>query len=94
MRQDVRNHSPEGPEWGYCGSGPAQLALALLCDVTGDDTAAELLTHRFKFDIVSSLPKHGWLLTAELIEAWIIDRIGRCPEVVKDEEVIELGDMP
>ena len=25
----VRNHSPTGPAWGYDGSGPAQLALAI-----------------------------------------------------------------
>ncbi len=29
-RFDVRNHSPSGFEWGYGGSGPAQLALAIL----------------------------------------------------------------
>lgn len=28
-RNDLRNHSPDGFEWGYGGSGPAQLALAL-----------------------------------------------------------------
>ena len=28
-RFDLRNHSPNGFEWGYAGSGPAQLALAL-----------------------------------------------------------------
>jgi len=27
-RSDLRNHSPNGFEWGYSGSGPAQLALA------------------------------------------------------------------
>ena len=26
-RFDLRNHSPAGFEWGYGGSGPAQLAL-------------------------------------------------------------------
>ena len=26
----VRNHSPDGFNWGYGGSGPAQLALAIL----------------------------------------------------------------
>lgn len=26
----VRNHSPDGFAWGYGGSGPAQLALAVL----------------------------------------------------------------
>ena len=31
-RFDLWNHSPTGFEWGYGGSGPAQLALALLAD--------------------------------------------------------------
>lgn len=33
--QAVHNHSPDGFSWGYSGSGPAQLALAILiqaCD--------------------------------------------------------------
>lgn len=29
-RLDLFNHSPTGFEWGYGGSGPAQLALAIL----------------------------------------------------------------
>jgi hypothetical protein len=37
LRLDLRNHSPSGFEWGYGGSGPAQLALALLADCLGDD---------------------------------------------------------
>jgi len=36
-RLDLWNHSPTGFEWGYGGSGPAQLALALLADHFGDD---------------------------------------------------------
>lgn len=31
-RNKVANHSPDGFEWGYTGSGPAQLSLAMLCD--------------------------------------------------------------
>jgi hypothetical protein len=34
-RLDLWNHSPTGFEWGYGGSGPAQLALALLADHLG-----------------------------------------------------------
>ena len=34
--QGIVNHSPDGFQWGYPGSGPAQLALALLYDVTAD----------------------------------------------------------
>lgn len=30
LRLDLCNHSPTGFEWGYGGSGPAQLALAIL----------------------------------------------------------------
>lgn len=37
-RNDVRNHSPDGFQWGYGGSGPAQLALALCLDVLGART--------------------------------------------------------
>ncbi len=32
-RNDVFNHSPDGFEWGYGGSGPGQLSLAILCDL-------------------------------------------------------------
>jgi len=32
VRLDLYNHSPDGFEWGYQGSGPAQLALAILAD--------------------------------------------------------------
>lgn len=35
LRTDVYNHSPTGFEWGYGGSGPAQTALAILCDYLG-----------------------------------------------------------
>jgi len=90
-RWDVRNHSPDGFEWGYQGSGPAQLALALLCDVTGDNEVAQSLYQRFKFHFVAGLPKEGWAVSHELIEAWIIDQIGHCKEIVSDDEVIELG---
>jgi len=34
-RFDLRSHSPTGFEWGYGGSGPSQLALAILADHFG-----------------------------------------------------------
>ncbi len=34
-RCEIWNHSPSGFEWGYGGSGPAQLALAILADFLG-----------------------------------------------------------
>jgi hypothetical protein len=32
LRLELARHSPTGFEFGYTGSGPAQLALAILCD--------------------------------------------------------------
>jgi len=39
LRLDLCNHSPTGFEIGYGGSGPAQLALAILADCCGDEIA-------------------------------------------------------
>ena len=71
MRLDVANHSPSGFEWGYGGSGPAQLALALLCDHLNNDALARSLYQKFKFEIVSCLPKEGWRLTSQAIDVWV-----------------------
>jgi hypothetical protein len=54
--QEVLNHSPDGFEWGYGGSGPAQLALAVCLALTGDPRRALAIYQRFKSDLVSSLP--------------------------------------
>jgi len=35
LRLDLWDHSPTGFEWAYSGSGPAQLALAILADAIG-----------------------------------------------------------
>ena len=35
----VRNHSPDGFQWGYSGSGPAQLALAICLKLYGQPRA-------------------------------------------------------
>jgi hypothetical protein len=68
-RFDIANHSPTGLNWGYCGSGPQQLAIALLADAINDETA-ERLAGRFKFDVVGGLPDN-WNLTHEEIVAWV-----------------------
>jgi hypothetical protein len=75
MRNDIRNHSPDGAEWGFGGSGPAQLSLALLADVVGDYDAEELY-QRFKREVVAHLPREGFAITAEAIEEWARSRGG------------------
>jgi len=46
-------HSPDGFNWGYGGSGPAQLALALLYNATHDKILAVHIWGAFKLDHVS-----------------------------------------
>jgi hypothetical protein len=54
--QRIVNHSPDGFMWGYGGSGPAQLALALLLLVTDKDIAIQLY-QRFKFEYIAKWPQ-------------------------------------
>jgi hypothetical protein len=69
-RLDLRNHSPTGFQWGYGGSGPAQLALALLADHLGDDERALTLYQDFKWKVIAALPQDkGWTLDPEQIDA-------------------------
>jgi hypothetical protein len=66
-RHDLFNHSPDGFEWGYCGSGPAQLSLAILADHFGNDQLALANYHAFKFEVVAGLQAAEWVLTSENI---------------------------
>ena len=73
-RLDLWNHSPSGFEWGYGGSGPAQLALALLAlallaDHLGNDGTAVSLHQDFKSKVVATLPYRGWTLSSEQIHS-------------------------
>jgi hypothetical protein len=70
-RFDLWGHSPTGFEWGYGGSGPAQLALALLADHTGDDEEAVTLHQDFKRLVVARLPFRGWELTGAQMDSWL-----------------------
>lgn len=62
-RLDLKNHSPTGFEWGYAGSGPAQLANALAADVLGDDERARDVYQDLKFKLVARLDGDAWSLT-------------------------------
>lgn len=57
-RFDVRNHSPTGFCWGYHGSGPAQLALAILCDYLGRDEALRYY-QQFKDAAIATIPREN-----------------------------------
>ncbi|HEY5742544.1 MAG TPA: DUF6166 domain-containing protein [Terrimicrobiaceae bacterium] len=69
-RYDIRNQSPTGFTWGYAGSGPAQLALAILADYFGDKPGgkalADALYQPFKFAVIVALPQEcAWKMSFE-----------------------------
>lgn len=74
-RNDLINHSPDGFEWGYEGSGPAQLALAILADFMENDSLALQQYQDFKRDFIAKLDQErGWEITGLQIQKWIQDR--------------------
>ena len=64
----ARNHSPTGFAWGYGGSGPAQLALALLIDAIGDQDLALRYYQDFKWKFVGSWGDSWSISQAEICE--------------------------
>jgi hypothetical protein len=68
------NHSSTGFEWGYLGSGPAQLAFAILLDHFGATGPALLWYQDFKEQVVANFLANHWELTSEEIET-ALDRI-------------------
>jgi hypothetical protein len=83
--QALYNHSPDGFECGYAGSGPAQLALAILLRFyegrPGDASlhkARAIAYHQdFKFEFVALKSAADGLEVSETqIEAWLKQRYG------------------
>jgi hypothetical protein len=80
------HYAPEGFDWGFGGSGPADLALNVLAlflplapeatsvalrDGSSVSEAAWALHQAFKYDLLVTLPRSGGHLTPETIRAWI-----------------------
>jgi hypothetical protein len=70
QRQDVYNHSPDGFSWGYQGSGPAQLALAILCDAIGPIEAARWHQDFKRAHIATLAADQDWTLPASIVWSW------------------------
>jgi hypothetical protein len=69
MRNDLRDHSPDGAEWGYSGSGSAQLALAILSDALGEGPALDHYQD-FKRAVIGGFDGDRWELGIEVVRAW------------------------
>lgn len=73
LRHDLWNKSEEF-NWGYGGSGPSQLAMALCSDALGDEIGSHpTIFQRFKDDYVASW-QNDWEITEEEIVKWYRNR--------------------
>lgn len=70
--QKLRNHSPTGFCWGYSGSGPAQLSLALLLRAGVEPHDALDLYQAFKAAHVARWPNGQDFKVAVDIKAWVL----------------------
>lgn len=74
-RNDVINHSPDGFAWGFGGSGPAQLSLALLIDAWEGHCAdyvpkAKSLYQHFKRRIIARIgQEEHWSMSDTMVRA-------------------------
>jgi hypothetical protein len=91
-RRDLMNHSPTGFEWGYEGSGPAQLALAICADALGDDARALRVYQQFKFRMIAPIDGDDFSMTGARVRE-VVAEIEK--EKEHDDEAIRVrGAVP
>jgi hypothetical protein len=66
-------HSPTGFEWGYGGSGPADLALNILA-LFVHPAEAYRLHQAYKWDVIGGVPQVGATIAAASVRAWLRER--------------------
>lgn len=86
------NHSPTGFAWNYGGSGPAQLAYAILRDYTGSAKAAQRLYQAFKRDVIACLDRGAWTLDGDQVAAWLEANDVTWPRRFEDSSAISFVD--
>lgn len=75
-RYDLRRHSPDGFEFGYAGSGPSQLSLALLADALGDDDKAREHYQAVKFKVIAKLDGDRFEMSQDDVKQ-AVEKLGR-----------------
>jgi hypothetical protein len=75
---DFENRSPTGFKCGYVGSGPRQLAIAILVDYLGDRSKAASLSYYFMSDVIAKLPRdRDWQITSREIEQFLRKEVSK-----------------
>jgi len=67
--QKVVMHNPTGYGWGYQGSGPSQMALAILLAVTHREEALKYYEH-FKREKIADLPEEDFEVCFDF-DSWL-----------------------
>lgn len=85
------HHSPSGFAWGYCGSGPTDLALNIvahylpkkpnaekqkLWDGSSVSIEAWQLHQEFKEKFIAALPEGGGVIPKKDVRQWINEKLG------------------
>lgn len=87
----VKYHSPAGFEWGYGGSGPAELAMNAMAALLRPDGThmdrvygdcvvsndAARLHQDFKWAFIAPMPHAGGIVRLENINEWIARKLAR-----------------
>lgn len=69
-RREYICHSPDGFEWGYSGSGPAELAAMILYDLGLDPAVVWRLHQHFKNHFLAPIGEDVWMLEEEELREW------------------------
>ena len=67
----VVDHSPDGYQCGYSGSGTAQLAAAILNEVTDDPELTRTYYQLFKFDHVAKWEGLTFEISEDEVRNWL-----------------------
>ena len=69
--QSVFNHSPDGFSWGYNGSGPSQLALAVMLEMLPSGKACKIYKD-FREAFIANVPMDkDFEIEISKIEEWL-----------------------
>jgi len=79
----IVHHSPTGFEFGYGGSGPADLALSILANYFGEEPSEKALYHGrckcwkphqdFKWRFIAPQQGNSFEITEDTISSWIVE---------------------
>lgn len=85
LRYPECRHSPEGFAWGYGGSGPGQLAYALLRNMGYSKAEAARLHHYLKDVLTSRLPQdEPWTMSENVLAMFV----WKAKRLAKQEDVL------